>query len=183
MPAITTRRPTCGGASFSAGTKVLLASGAAVAISALKVGDKVLAASTKTAKTTPETVAAVLVHHDTDLYDLTVKTSRPDRGHPHHVQPPVLGPSLNQWVAATKLGKGEHLKTANGTVATADGGTPPADHDGWMWDLTVPGNNDHDFYVVGNVATVLVHNSTSRGQAGASRGPHGLSMKALRALA
>jgi hypothetical protein len=28
------------------------------------------------------------------------------------------------------------------------GGSTPADHDGWMWDLTVPGNNDHDFYVV-----------------------------------
>ena len=27
------------------------------------------------------------------------------------------------------------------------GATPPKVHDGWMWDLTVPGNNDHDFYV------------------------------------
>jgi hypothetical protein len=31
---------------------------------------------------------------------------------------------------------------------TADGGTTPKVHDGWMWDLTVPGNNDHDFYVL-----------------------------------
>jgi hypothetical protein len=38
-------------------------------------------------------------------------------------------------------------KTADGTVATADGGTAPKAHDGWMWDLTVPGNNDHDFYI------------------------------------
>jgi hypothetical protein len=28
------------------------------------------------------------------------------------------------------------------------GGAAPKVHDGWMWDLTVPGNNDHDFYVV-----------------------------------
>jgi hypothetical protein len=31
---------------------------------------------------------------------------------------------------------------------TVVGGTTPADHDGWMWDLTVPGNNDHHFYVL-----------------------------------
>ena len=53
-------------------------------------------------------------------------------------------------------------------TAYADGGTVPADPDGWMWDLTVPGNNDHDFYVavsgglttcaVGPMVAVLVHN-------------------------
>jgi hypothetical protein len=46
-------------------------------------------------------------------------------------------------------------------LVTADGGTTPKDHEGWMWDLTVPGNNDHDFYVIpaqsGDVP-VLVHN-------------------------
>ena len=84
--------PTPGGNSFTAGTLVLLASGKAVPISQLKAGDKVLAADTKTGKDQPETVTAVLVHHDTDLYDLTVKTSRRHRGHPHHRQPPVLGP-------------------------------------------------------------------------------------------
>ena len=76
-PAPTTRRArtaTPGGESFTAGTKVLLASGAAVAISHLKPGEKVLATNTKTGKTSAETVTAVLVHHDTDLYDLTVRT-------------------------------------------------------------------------------------------------------------
>ena len=35
----------------------------------------------------------------------------------------------------------------------------PAVHDGWMWDLTVPGNGDHDFYVAAGTATdILVHN-------------------------
>jgi hypothetical protein len=28
-----------------------------------------------------------------------------------------------------------------------------------MWDLTVPGNNDHDFYVVAGDTPVFVHNS------------------------
>ena len=71
---------------------------------------------------------------------------------------------LHQWVPANKLTKGEHLLAANGTVATADGGTTPKVHDGWMWDLTVPGNNDHDFYVLAGYdaktgsVPVLVHN-------------------------
>jgi len=52
---------------FTGGTKVLLASGAAIPIAALKPGDMVLATNVKTRKTQAETVAAVLVHHDTDL--------------------------------------------------------------------------------------------------------------------
>jgi hypothetical protein len=42
---------------------------------------------------------------------------------------------------------------------TVEGGTRPKDHDDWMWDLTVPGNNDHDFYVEAGGTPVLVHNS------------------------
>jgi hypothetical protein len=68
-------------------------------------------------------------------------------------------PSLNQWIPANHLKKGEKLKTANGTLATADGGSVPSVHVGWMWDLTIPGNGDHDFYVIAGNASVLVHNS------------------------
>jgi Pretoxin HINT domain len=151
--------PTCGGSSFSAGTRVLLASGAAVAISSLKVGDKVLATSTKTGKTTPEKVAAVLLHHDTDLYDLTVKTSRGteviDTTSSHLFWDPYLDKG---WIPAKQLKPGTHLKTPDGQVAVVVGGSVPAVHDGWMWDLTVPGNNDHDFYVTVATTAVLVHN-------------------------
>jgi filamentous hemagglutinin len=36
----------------------------------------------------------------------------------------------------------------------------PRQHAGWMWDrdLTIPGNNDHDFYINTLAADVLVHN-------------------------
>lgn len=61
-------------------------------------------------------------------------------------------------MAAAKLRSGEHLKATNGTVATAEGGSAPGDHDGWMWDLTVPGDNDHDFYVAAGDSALLVHN-------------------------
>lgn len=51
-----------------------------------------------------------------------------------------------------------HLKTPDGQSAVVVGGSVPADHDGWMWDLTIPGNSDHDFYVDTAAAPVLVHN-------------------------
>jgi hypothetical protein len=33
-----------------------------------------------------------------------------------------------------------------------------------MWDLTVPGNDDHDFYIDTIAATVLVHNCSMPGR-------------------
>jgi hypothetical protein len=122
----------------------------------------VLAADTKTGKDQSEAVTAVLVHHDTDLYNLTVKTSTGTEVIHTTSSHLFWDPSLDKWVSANKLSKGEHLKTPNGTTAVADGGTTPTVRDGWMWDLTVPGNNDHDFYVSpasGDVAaSILVHN-------------------------
>jgi RHS repeat-associated protein len=156
--AVSAVRASCGGESFTPGTRVLLADGTAVAIAALKAGDKVLATNTKTGKTSPEAVQAVLVNHDTDLYDLKVKTAAGD--HVIHTTASHLfwDPVKHKWVKAAKLAKGEQLKTADGQVATADGGSTPQQHDGDMWDLTIPGDDDHDFYVVTDDADVLVHN-------------------------
>jgi hypothetical protein len=71
----------------------------------------------------------------------------------------VNTPSQNYgWIPANHLKPGMHLKTPDGQVAVVVGGSVPAVHDGWMWDLTVPGNNDHDFYVTAGIVTVLVHN-------------------------
>jgi hypothetical protein len=116
------------------------------------------------------------IHHNTDLYNLSVKT-----GHGteviHTTSNHLLrDPYQHQWIPANHLKTGEHLKTPNGTLATVDGGTTPKVRDGWMWDLTVPGNNDHDFYVLAvpvpgrgaadvrdslaDDAVVLVHNAT-----------------------
>jgi hypothetical protein len=63
-----------GGQSFTGDTQVLLPGGRTAPISSLKPGDKVVATDTETGKDQPETVSAVEVHHDTDLYDLTVKS-------------------------------------------------------------------------------------------------------------
>jgi hypothetical protein len=66
---------------------------------------------------------------------------------------------LDKFLPASNLKPGTHLKTPDGQSAVVVGGSVPAVHDGWMWDLTVPGNNDHDFYVTVSGGTgVLVHN-------------------------
>jgi hypothetical protein len=74
-------------------------------------------------------------------------------------------------VSTNQLKTGDRLKVPDGTLATAGGGATPRGRDGWMWDLTVPGNNDHDFYVLSaegsshrfhhaDAVAVLVHKSS-----------------------
>ena len=146
--------------SFAPATLVLLASGKAIPISSLKPGDVVLATNTRTGKTSPEKVTAVEVNHDTNLFDLKVKTARGVEVIHTTSNHLFWDPSRNKWVPAAKLRKGEALKAADGSLATADGGTIPAGHDGWMWDLTIPGNSDHDFYVQASSIDILVHNAS-----------------------
>jgi hypothetical protein len=145
-----------GGMSFTAGTKVLTASGAVVAISKLKTGDKVLATSTKTGKTTAETVSAVLVHHDTNRYNLTVKTVHGTAVIDTTSNHLFWDATTHRWVKAAALKYGTHLRTPSRATATALGGNAPKDRSGWMWDLTIPGN--HDFYIQAATTAILVHN-------------------------
>ena len=125
---------TPGGESFAAGTLVLLASGKAVPISELKVGDKVPATDTKTGKDQPETVTAVLVHHEYRPVRPHRQNQSRHRGHPHHQQPPFWDPYPHYgWVPA-KQPRTRHAppdpRRHNRLVAR---GTVPEVHDGWMW--------------------------------------------------
>jgi hypothetical protein len=130
----------CGGESFSAATKVLTATGAAVTISKLTKGEKVKATSTKTGKTRSEAIAAVLVHHDTNLYDLRIRANgrttviKTTRSHL------FWDATAGRWVKAAALKYGHHLHTAGPGTAIARGGYTPKASTGWMWDLTVPGD-------------------------------------------
>ena len=140
---------------------MLLGSGAAVPIASLTPGDKVLATNTKTGKTQAEPVTAVMVHHDTDLYNLAITAGR--RTSIIHTTKNHLfwGLTRHKWVEAGVLGHGDHLRTPNGATVTVTGGRTPADAAGWMWDLSVPGGNDHDFYIEVVSTGVLVHNRPS----------------------
>ena len=146
----------CGGMSFSPGTKVLLASGLAVPIAILKPGEKVLATNVKTGKTSAEPVTAVLVHHDTNRYDLRVKTAHGTAIIHTTTTHLFWNPATRRWVKAAALGSRSRLRTPGGTTALVVGGYDPNHRIGWMWDLTV--RDDHDFYIRAAGDAVLVHN-------------------------
>jgi hypothetical protein len=125
----------------------------------------VLATDTKSGKNQAETIAAVLVHDDHDLYDLKVRaagrTAVIDTTSSHL----FWDQDSRRWVKAGALKYGTHLRTPSGGTATVLGGSTPRDNSGWMWDLTVPGNNDHDFYVQAATTATLVHNDSGCGDA------------------
>ena len=115
----------CGGMSFTPGTKVLLASGIAVPIASLKPGDKVLATNTRTGKTQAEPVTAVLVHHDTNRYDLLVRVAHATAVI-HTTSTHLFWDSyLHQWITSNKLTKGEHLKTPTASSRSPTAAPPP----------------------------------------------------------
>jgi len=148
----------CGGDSFTPDTPVLTAAGDAVPISALKTGEKIQSVNTATGKNETQTVDAVLVNHDTDLYDLTVRTAHGSTVIHTTSNHPFWDDATHTWIEAGQLHPGQHLHTADGTEAVVVGGTTPQNTVGWMWDLTI--SNDHDFYVVAGDTPVLVHNDS-----------------------
>jgi hypothetical protein len=147
--------------SFTASTRVLTAGGGLVAISKLRRGDKVKATNTRTGRTSAQTVAAVLVHHDTNLYDLRVKT-----GHGSAVIDTTRthlfwDQDTSRWIKAAALKYGSHLRPPAGGTVTVTGGYTPRDTTGWMWDLTI--TTDHDFYIQTAGSAILAHNCPTAG--------------------
>lgn len=109
---------------------MLLASGAAIPISQLKPGDKIQATNVKTGKTSAEPVTAVLVHHDTDLYDLKIKdggkTAVIGTTSSHLFWIPGARGYAGRWVKARALRYGTHLRTpSGGDTAVVTGGWVP----------------------------------------------------------
>jgi hypothetical protein len=101
--------------SFTASTRILLANGTTVPIDTLKPGDKVLATNTKTGKTTAQTVTAVLLEHDNDLYNLTINTAHGHTATIHTTaRHPFWNPDTRQWIKADALRQGDQLRTPDG---------------------------------------------------------------------
>jgi hypothetical protein len=158
------------GESFTADTNVLAACGKLVPISTLKPGDRVAATDTKNSKATAQAVAAVLVNHDTDLYNLKVQTSGGVAVIRTTLRHLFWDASSNKWVKAAALKYGTRLRAPSGNV-TVLGGTSPPSHSGWMWDLTIPG--DHEFYSQAATTAVLVHNCDGPAEGGFDPGRNG----------
>ena len=125
--------------------------------------------------------------HDTDLYDLKVRangrTAVIDTTSNHLFWVPGADGSSGRWTRPEPSSMAPTC-APHPAAAIAAGGYTPHTAIGWMWDLTVPGNNDHDLYVipgqpVGNddtyhvvgtsTAAVLVHNCQSGFEAKSNR--------------
>jgi hypothetical protein len=146
----------CATNSFTGDTKVLLASGALVAISQIKVGDKVEATDPTTGKTVAATVSRLFMNDDHNLANVTVRvadgslaTLDGTQGHR------FWDATQHAWVVESHLRAGDELLSANGSpvqvvsVLSSQGSQ-------WMYDLTV--DAVHTFYVLAGSAPVLVHN-------------------------
>jgi YD repeat-containing protein len=133
------------------------------AIDTMAYDGDVLATNTKTGKTRAEKVTAVLLHHDTNRYDLTVKTSHGSAVIETTTTHLFWDGTSHRWVKAAAPKYGDYLRTSDRATAAVLGGYVPADTSGWMWDLTVPGGDDHDFYIQTASTAVLVHNCPAPG--------------------
>jgi hypothetical protein len=105
------------GASFTAATKVRLANGKSIAISKLKPGEKVLATNTRTGKTQAEPITAILIHHDTNLYDLRIRVGRHVAVIHTTTSHLFWDPATRHWVKAATLRNGDPLRTPGRATA------------------------------------------------------------------
>ncbi|WP_045878568.1 polymorphic toxin-type HINT domain-containing protein [Pseudofrankia sp. DC12] len=140
--------------SFTASTLVLMADGTSKPIDQIHVGDTVQATDPTTGKTSTQPVTAVMVHHDTDLLDLTIQADGVTsliHTTDHH---PFWDDTTHTWTDAGRLTPGDHLHTDDGTTATVIViATAVLPGSGDMWDLTI--NHTHTFYVLTTNAGTL----------------------------
>lgn len=71
---------------------------------------------------------------------------------------PAGGRAVGRLAPIRQTSRTARLRTPDrANTATVVAGWIPPQPTGWMWDLSVPGNDDHDFYI-DTVTSVLVHN-------------------------
>ena len=132
-------------------------------ISSLRVGDAVVAYDPARHTTSVQTVQHVFIDHDTDLLDVTLRTTTNTSTHHNSAHDEVVHTTASHpwltadrgWERAGTLRVGEAVVTANGSAAivVALRAVPGAAD---MWDLTV--SNVHTFVV--GAGTYVVHNCT-----------------------
>ncbi|MEU6408840.1 RHS repeat-associated core domain-containing protein [Microbispora sp. NPDC046933] len=147
--------------SFTAGTLVVMADGSRKPISAVRVGDKVLAADPETGETRPEEVTGLITGEgDKQLIHITVDTDGPGGtatgtvtatdGHP------FWEPVLEKWLTADRLKPGMWLRTGAGTHVQVTAVTRETAHTR-VYNLTVA--HLHTYHVLAGSTPILVHNS------------------------
>ncbi|RCH64351.1 sugar-binding protein, partial [Streptomyces sp. SDr-06] len=142
--------------SFPAPTTVLLASGAAIPIDQVKVGDTVQATDPLTNTTKPDKVTHVEVTlTDKDFTDTTVHTPTGDQTITSTQHHPYWDASRKQWVDAAELKLGERLRQSDGAVIRVVG-VRSYHRAVTTYNLTV--EHIHTYYVLAGATPVLVHN-------------------------
>jgi hypothetical protein len=146
----------CGTNSFDGATPVLMADGHTRPISAIRVGDRIVATDPATGTTSPHTVTALHLNQDTDLTNLTVTDSQHHTAVIHTTQHhPFYDDTLHAWVDASKLHPGDKLHPVAGEPVTVRIVTNFISSR-TMYNLTI--ETDHTYYVVAGKVSVLVHN-------------------------
>jgi hypothetical protein len=146
----------CGTNSFDGATPVLMADGHTRPISAIRVGDRIVATDPATGTTSPHTVTALHLNQDTDLTNLTVTDSQHHTAVIHTTQHhPFYDDTVHAWLDASQLRPGDKLHPLTGQPVTVTAITNFISSQP-MYNLTI--ETDHTYYVLAATAAVLVHN-------------------------
>jgi RHS repeat-associated protein len=140
--------------SFSASTKVLMADGSYKPISAIVVGDMVMAHDPETGEKGAREVTHVWVHQDALVnLELDGETVTTTSDHP------FWNATDAQWQDAGVLDAGDMVLTSTGDLIPVAGLLQNSWHMGTAYNLTV--DDIHTYYVQAADADVLVHNCGS----------------------
>ncbi|MEV6731575.1 polymorphic toxin-type HINT domain-containing protein [Streptomyces sp. NPDC051364] len=153
---IPTSKPT-GCQCFLAGTKVLLAGGAAKNIEDIALGDEVLATDPRSGETTKRPVTRLIATNDDKHFNkLNIATSDGIEELTATYEHPFWSPSQNAWVAAADLAAGMSLRTSSGNTVVVVANEAYTER-ATTYNLTV--GDFHTYYVLAGQTPVLVHNS------------------------
>jgi hypothetical protein len=134
----------CGTNSFDGATPVLMAGGHTEPISAIRVGDRVVATDPATGTTSPHTVTALHLNQDTDLTNLTVTDSKRHQTVVHTTQHhPFYDDTAHTWLDASQLRPGDRLHPLTGQPVTVTAITNFISSRP-MYNLTI--ETDHTYY-------------------------------------
>ena len=153
----------CDANSFTASTPVLLATGAEIPISTVKVGDKVLATDPQTGQTAGRPVTSIIVHSgEHTMVDVILADGSTLTATDHH---PFWDATTATFTYADVLHTGDQLREANGSLLTITN-VAVFDENVTAYNLTV--NDIHTYYA--GTSSVLVHNSCGEPTANNYRG-------------
>ena len=138
---------------FVAGTGVLLASGATVAIEDVKLGDRVLTTDPATGKESAHAVTQLYRHENAPLFDVVIDGSTVTATPTHPFW--VVG---RGWVTVDQLHAGDALLQPDDTTVTVDAVTATG-RTATVYNFEV--EDAHDYYVKAGDHWVLVHNDCS----------------------